>query len=68
VDYSLVSMKMGRQFQRAEESGCMKAIIIDKDTLSRGLFSVKNLSNREQLEVGSLEDLTMEYLFPPKPN
>jgi histidyl-tRNA synthetase len=68
VDDSRVPMKMGRQFQRAEESGCMKAVIIDEDTLQHGLFSVKDLSSRQQLEVGSLQDLTMEYLFPPKAN
>ncbi|MCE0521556.1 MAG: histidine--tRNA ligase [Methylacidiphilales bacterium] len=65
VDYSMTQMRVGRQFQRAEESGCAKAIIVDDLTLQNGVFSVKDLSSREQHEAGSLEDLTMETLFPP---
>jgi histidyl-tRNA synthetase len=64
VDYSLTPMKFGRQLQRSEESGYAKAIIIDQDTLQRGVYSVKDLSNRQKIEIGSLEDLTMENLFP----
>ncbi len=65
VDFSMTPMRVGRQFQRAEESGCAKAIIVDEDTLQSGVFSIKDLSSREQHEGGSLEDLTMENLFPP---
>jgi len=64
VDYSLTPMKFGRQLQRSEESGYAKAIIIDQDTLQRGVYSIKDLSNRQKIEIGSIEDLTMENLFP----
>jgi histidyl-tRNA synthetase len=63
IEYSLPPLKMGRQFQRAEESGCEKAIIIDTQTEQTGLVSVKDLATREQ-EIWSVEDLTVAKLFP----
>jgi histidyl-tRNA synthetase len=64
VDYSLTPMKFGKQLQRSEEAGYAKAIILDQDTLQRGHFSVRDLSNRQKIVIESIEDLTMENLFP----
>jgi histidyl-tRNA synthetase len=64
VNYSLSPMKFGKQLQRSAESEYAQAIIIDQDTLQRGGFRVKDLSNLQTREFKSLEDLTMENLFP----
>jgi histidyl-tRNA synthetase len=64
VDYSLTPMKFGKQLQRSEDAGYAKAIILDQDSLQRGVFSVKDLSNRQKFEIESLSNLTMENLFP----
>ena len=63
VDYSLTSMKFGKQLQRSAESGFSKAIIIDQDALQGGIFRVKDLSNLETREFEKFNDLTMKNLF-----
>jgi histidyl-tRNA synthetase len=47
VDYSLVPMKIGKQFQQAEEKGCSFAIIVDSQVKS-GVVEVKEFAIRTQ--------------------
>ncbi len=56
VDYPLVPMKVGRQFQAAEDQGRKVAVIVDAETGKGQVVSVKNLASREQT-IWSIEDL-----------
>ena len=47
VDYSLVPMKIGKQFQQAEEKGCSFAIIVDAQ-VENGVVEVKEFAIRTQ--------------------
>lgn len=56
VEYPFQPIKMGRQFQAAEERGCDVAIIIDQQ-VSEGIVEVKVLATREQVKVKLGEEL-----------
>jgi histidyl-tRNA synthetase len=47
VNYSLVSAKVGKQFQSAEELGCTFAVVVDAK-ISEGTVEIKDLENRQQ--------------------
>jgi histidyl-tRNA synthetase len=50
IDYSFQPMKVGKQFQAAEERGCDAAIVIDSQ-ISEGICEVKVLASREQTKM-----------------
>jgi len=50
VDYPMVAMKVGKQFQLAEERGCDAAIVVD-GKIMEGTVEIKNLATREQSTV-----------------
>jgi histidyl-tRNA synthetase len=50
MDYSLTPAKVGKQFQLAEERGCLKAIVLDAK-MNEGKFELKDLKTRQQREV-----------------
>jgi histidyl-tRNA synthetase len=50
VDYPLAPMKIGKQFQAAEEKGCSFAVIIDAQ-VADGTIEVKEFKTREQVKV-----------------
>jgi histidyl-tRNA synthetase len=54
VNYPLQPMKVGKQFQMAEEQGCHVAIVVDHQVEERAV-EVKVLATREQTKV-SLDD------------
>ncbi len=54
VDYSLVSQKMGKQFESAESRGAEKIMIVDALIL-QGIVSVKTVATREQVQVSILD-------------
>jgi len=56
VDYPLTPIKVGKQFQNAEERQCSHAIIVDANVES-GRFEIKDLATREQKSVDRNEFL-----------
>jgi histidyl-tRNA synthetase len=56
VEFPFAPMKMGKQFQAAEERGARWALIVDNETLTNKTVGVKNLVTRQQEPV-SLEEV-----------
>ena len=52
VDYSFVPMKIGKQFQAAEEKGCSFAIIVDAQ-IADGIVEVKEFATRAQTKTSA---------------
>ncbi|MEM9400536.1 MAG: histidine--tRNA ligase [Verrucomicrobiota bacterium] len=55
VDYPLAPMKIGKQFQAAEDRGAELAIIVDQ-SLKDGRCQIKHLAKREQKEISFTEE------------
>jgi len=55
VDYSFVPVKVGKQFQAAEERGCAFAVLVDAQ-IQNAIVHVKDLASRQQIE-SKLDDL-----------
>ena len=61
VDYPMQPMKVGKQFQLAEERDCHVAIIVDQQIEQRAV-EVKVLSTREQTKVSLNDSGLLQFL------
>jgi histidyl-tRNA synthetase len=62
VTYAFQSLRLGKQLQQAEDSGCDAALIIDQE-IENGMVGVKNLGDRTQKQVslgGDFKELFAE--------
>jgi histidyl-tRNA synthetase len=62
VEHPLAPMKVGRQFQFAEERGCSHAIVVDS-LIEQGRVQLKNLQTRAQ-ETVELDQLSAKLAAP----
>ena len=51
VDYPMKDLGFGKQFKNATESGARLALIYGEDELAKGVVKLRDLSQREEVEV-----------------
>ena len=64
VEHPLAAMKVGRQFQFAEERGCAYAVVVDA-LIAQGQVQLKNLQTRAQ-EAVEIADLPARLAAPDR--
>ncbi len=67
VEYPFGAMKLGKQFQQAEERGASHTLIVDAG-LAEGRCALKSLADRTQIDLKLTWDGTAPIFSPPLPH